>query len=126
MSTRKLDEVDQRIAFEISHQPGISDAELGRRLGISRSTANRRRRSNAVQSEVTDAFKISIEDVKKLSVRSLETLAKLLDSPNPRIALGSATQLVRLSLDLGLFDDSSQNQDRKEIIFKTQWGGSIE
>lgn len=126
MSTRKLDEVDQRIAFEISNQPGISDAELGRRLGISRSTANRRRRSNVVQSEVSDTFKISIEDIKKLSARSLETLAKLLESPNPRIALGAATQLVRLGLDLGLFTDSPQNQDRTEVIFQTQWGGAIE
>jgi transcriptional regulator with XRE-family HTH domain len=102
--------MDAKLALLLIEKPSSTDQELAMKLGISRQTVNRRKRSQTVQKIVRDTLAIPEREVRRLAAKALTRLETLLDHEDPRVKLAATLALVKLSerfmgdnLDSGLW-----------------------
>lgn len=91
-----LDACDLKIARTLIETPAITDDELGKLLGLSRQTINRRRNSDSVKRLLREALSISEKEIRRLSSKALSRLEALLDHEDPRIILSACAALLKV------------------------------
>ena len=102
--------IDFAIVRELISDPSATDMDIAQKVGVSRQTINRRRNSTGVKSVLAEGWKVSGEDVRRLVGKALNRLELALDSPDERIAIVAATQLIKLAPE-------ARNHTREEFDF---------
>ena len=116
--TLDSDHINQQIVKLLLTQPSITDAEIGKNLGVSRQTINKRRNSEAVRARLGDILSISEKRIRRLVALSLDQMETFLTDPDPRLRMASALAILKLGTTLvtptpSLFDGLSEKADKQ-------------
>ena len=120
-------EVPLTLARLLFENPSATDSELGAKLGLTRQTVNRLRRSPKVQSLVREAIRLPADEIRRVVRRAFAKLEALLEAPDPRIQLMAATQLAKL-METALqktLEGAVENTEGVRI-YKVEWGSAQE
>lgn len=93
------DEIDRKLVALVVTDPTITDEELGRRVGLSRSAVNRRRSSQRLQTLFKEAIPVFDESLSLILRKAMQTANDLLSDPDPRIRATASLSLLRLFSD---------------------------
>lgn len=117
------DETDRLIASILVEMPSITDEDLSRRLGLSRQTTNRRRRSKTVQDLIAEAISLPSKELRRLIAKGMRRIEALLENSDPRVQLGAANCLIRLTSDHFKHRIAEDMADEEgDITYVTHWG----
>lgn len=92
-----LNAFDQRLAILLIENPSSTDSEIADKLGTSRQTINRRKKSKTVQRIIQKTLSIPEDEVRRLTAKAFSRLEKLLDDDNPKIRFAATLSLIKLS-----------------------------
>jgi hypothetical protein len=91
-----LNVIDAKLALLLIESPASTDQELAEKLGISRQTVNRRRKSKGVQKLFRSILAMPEREVRRILSKALARLESMLDNEDPRIQLAAAIALLKL------------------------------
>ncbi len=117
----KLDEVDVQMLRLIQETPTITDSELSRVLGLSRSSIQRRRASRVTPHLQADLLVLD-KNRNFLISKAFKTIDRLLGDSNSRIALEAAQTVLAHIKPL----TETKPNNREVVRWVTSWGGVTE
>jgi len=123
------DELDRQLARLLIESPGITDHEIATRFGLTRATANRRRRAEKVQRLVSEAIAIPAQEIRRLMLKGLSRLEYLIDNPDPRISLLASAQIVKLgskAIENSFLIENQVSNQNQRIVYTACWGNDPE
>jgi hypothetical protein len=99
-SSKTIDALSARIGAMVLESPAITDQEIADHLKVSRQTVNRKRNSRAVRETITSAYRIPDLMIRAMVLKSISRLDALLDDPDPKIRLSTASLFMKIGQGL--------------------------
>lgn len=95
LKRRQLDLHDHKILELSAQHPPLSDQEIGRIVGLSRSAIVRRKRRPEFQDAVKGSLRLAQDQLLGLMQRAVTEAGALLQDPDPRIRLAAASTILK-------------------------------
>ena len=95
----KIDPIDRQIISNLIQEPGLTDKEVGQKVGLSRQAIVKRKAKERFQKLYLQRLNEIDDHTRSLVFKSLGTLNQLMDDPDPRIRLAAAIPVIKLMGD---------------------------
>ena len=138
--TAQPDAIDWKIAELSVTNPSITDAQIGKEVGLSRGAVTRRRQRPAFQSIFDRSVKHAQANLMLLMEKAVSELGSCLNNPDPKIRLAAAVQILKqmpempqrteqvrqkILVDLSWADEEPKEKDAlPDVVYVSKWGST--